>query len=57
MYMIAIHFFSVYFDADDDCNSLDFQLGNYAQGVTSAATRSWSIKVSQYSCDYENLAP
>lgn len=49
--------YHVYVDADDDCNSLDFQLGNAAVGVTSLATRSWSIKVSQYSCDYENLAP
>jgi hypothetical protein len=48
---------SVYFDADDDCHSLDFQLGNNAQGISTVATRSWSIKITQYSCDYENLAP
>ena len=48
--------FSVYFDASDDCNSLDFQLGNVARGITSIATRSWAIKVSQYSCSYDNLA-
>ena len=56
MMSISIYF-SVYFDADDDCNSLDFQLGNYAEGVSSTATRSWSIKVTQYACDYENKAP
>ena len=49
--------FSVYFDASDNCNSLDFQLGNVAKGVSASATYSWSIKVNQYSCDYENLAP
>jgi len=49
--------YHVYFDADDDCHSLDFQLGNNAQGISTVATRSWSIKITQYSCDYENLAP
>ena len=48
---------SVYFDASDACNSLDFQFGNVAQGLSTVATRSWSIKINQYSCDYENLAP
>ena len=52
-----LNFFLVYFDASDECNYLDFQLGNVARGITSIATRSWSIKVSQYSCNYENLAP
>lgn len=46
----------VYFDASDDCHSLDFALGATALGTT-LATRQWSIKVSQYSCDYNNLAP
>jgi len=49
--------YHVYFDADDDCHDLNFQLGNVANGVPNVATRSWSIKVSQYACDYENLAP
>jgi hypothetical protein len=49
--------FHVYFDASDNCNSLDFQLGNVAKGVSASATYSWSIKINQYSCDYENLAP
>lgn len=48
--------YHVYFDAVDACNSLDFQLGNNVLGA-STVTRSWSIKVNQYSCDYENLAP
>jgi hypothetical protein len=48
--------YHVYFDASDACNSLDFQLGNNVIGA-STVTRSWSIKVNQYSCDYENLAP
>jgi len=49
--------YHVYFDASDSCNSLNFQLGNVASGLNSIATRSWSIKITQYSCDYENLAP
>jgi len=49
--------FHVYFDASDNCNSLDFQLGAVAKGVSASATYAWSIKVNQYSCDYENLAP
>lgn len=49
--------YHVYFDASDDCHSLNFQLGNVATGIASIATRTWSIKVTQYSCDYENLAP
>ena len=58
MWSIQIYlFFPVYFEASDMCNSLDFQLGNTANGVSTVATRSWSIRVSQYSCDYENLAP
>ena len=38
------------------CNQLTFQLGNMGMG-TSLANRQWSIKITQYSCDYENLAP
>lgn len=52
----TLFFISVYFDASDACNFLDFQFGQTAVG-TSFATRAWSIKVTQYSCDYDNLAP
>ena len=52
-----LYFFSVYFDASDDCNSLDFQFNNVVTGVANAAARSWNIKIMQYSCDYDNLAP
>jgi hypothetical protein len=48
---------SVYVDVcDGSCLSLGFQLGNTGIGAT-LATRSWSIKVTQYDCNYENLAP
>ena len=47
----------VYYDASEECNSLDFQFGNSAVGVASVATRSFSIKVSQISCNDENLPP
>ncbi len=40
----------VYVDASQTCNMLVFQLA-------AAGARSWSIKVSQYNCDYPNLAP
>ena len=49
-------FFSAYFDADDDCNDLDFQFGNTAIDAT-IPSRSFTIRVTQYSCDFENLAP
>ena len=47
----------VYFDASDSCNDVLFNFGPTAQGVTSIATRSFSIKITQFSCDYTNLAP
>jgi len=40
----------IYVDASNDCNTLSFQLAG--QG-----TRMWEIKVTQYSCDFNNLAP
>jgi len=49
--------FHAYFEASDNCNYLDFQLGNNAVGVSAAATRKWSIKITQYACDFENKAP
>ena len=49
--------FSVYFDASDACNSLDFQFGNSATGISSIATRSYSIKATQISCNSDLLAP
>ncbi len=48
---------TAYFEASDACNYLDFQFANKPIGVTALATRSFSIKVTQYSCDYDNLAP
>lgn len=49
--------YHVYFEASDACHNLNFQLGNVANGLPNIPTRTWSIKISQYSCDYENLAP
>jgi hypothetical protein len=49
--------YHVYFDANEACNSLDFQFGNVARGITAIPTRSFSIRVTQYSCNYNNLAP
>ena len=51
-----MYIFLVYFEASQSCNDLDFQLGNVAVGTTTA-TRAWSIKISQYSCSFDNLAP
>ena len=47
----------VYFDASPQCNSLDFSFANAAVLVGTVASRAWNIKVTQYSCDYINLAP
>jgi len=47
----------MYVDSSERCNDLSFQLGSAANGVSAIATRKWSIKVTQYSCDYNNLAP
>ena len=43
---------AVYVDASDACNDLTFTLG-----ATASTARQWNIKVTQYSCDYSNLAP
>ncbi len=48
--------FAVYLDSVTNCNMLCFQLGNTATGAA-IPTRSWNIKVTQYSCDFDNLAP
>lgn len=42
----------MYVDASDACNELSFQLGS-----ASSVNRQWSIKITQYSCSYDNLAP
>ena len=42
--------FLVYVDASDACNTLSFNIG-------SAGTASWTIKVAQYTKDFNNLAP
>ncbi len=52
-----LSFSVVYFEASSDCNSLDFELGSQVVGVTSFATRTWSIKVTQISCTDPNLPP
>lgn len=41
---------AVYVDAATDCITLSFVLDG-------ASDPEWSIQVSQYSCDYSNLAP
>ncbi|XP_059097284.1 uncharacterized protein LOC131891672 [Tigriopus californicus] len=41
----------MYVDSTSACNELVFQLGS------NSAVRQWSIKVTQYSCGYPNLAP
>ena len=46
----------MYVDADKACNDLAFLLGNTASG-TALATRSWSVRVTQFDCGSPNLAP
>ena len=57
LHILLTYYFLVYFDANEACNSLDFQFGNAARGITAIPTRSFSIRVTQYSCNYNNLAP
>ena len=45
----------MYVDASEACNDLGFNLGAQATGTTTA--REWRIVVTQYSCDFDNLAP
>ena len=47
---------SVYVDSSESCNDLAFILGTSAVDTT-LATRSWTIRVTQYDCSYQNLAP
>jgi len=42
----------MYVDASEMCNNLAFQLG-----TSNDVMKQWTIKVTQYSCDYSNLAP
>merc|ERR1711953_419741 len=42
--------------AQEECSELNFNLGQTATGA-SLATRSWSIRVTQYDCGFENAAP
>ncbi len=55
----TFHSFVVYVESSDCCNQLAFKLGSGvgAQSGTSLATRSWQIKVTQFSCNSNNLAP
>ena len=43
-------FISVYFDANDNCNDLNFQFGSTLLGQAAKATRQFDIKISQISC-------
>ena len=46
----------MYVDASTACNDLNMILGNAGVGA-SITTRSWSVRITQYSCNYPNLAP
>jgi len=46
----------VYFDASNGCHDLAFQFGQTGLGNT-IPTRAFSIKVTQYACSHNNLAP
>ena len=47
----------MYFDADNDCHDLAFALGQTGIDASIPTNRQISFKVTQYSCDYNNLAP
>ncbi len=46
----------VYVDASASCNDLMFQFGSTVVGTT-AVSRAWRIKITQYSCAFPNKAP
>lgn len=43
----------MFVDASEACNILSFQIGP----AVGSATREWAIKITQFACDYHNLAP
>ena len=45
-------FILVYFDANDNCNDLNFQFGSTLLGQAAKATRQFDIKISQISCKW-----
>ena len=47
----------IYVDASESCNDLVFAFSTTARGVSTLASRSFSIKITQYACDFVNLAP
>lgn len=42
----------MYLDSSEMCNELAFNIG-----TTTTVTRSWTIKITQYDCNFNNLAP
>ena len=48
---------AVYFDASEACHAVGFTFGNNANGLSTIATRTWNIKVSQIPCASDLLAP
>lgn len=47
---LEYYHFAVYFEANDNCNNLNFAFGSTVLGVTAKATRQFDIKISQISC-------
>jgi hypothetical protein len=43
----------VFIDASEACNILSFHIGDDG----GSSTVEWAIKVTQFACDYHNLAP
>ena len=56
-YNLITLLFLVYVDASDACNDLNFLLGDTAATGTTLASRSWSVRVTQYECGSQLLAP
>ncbi len=48
----------LYVDASGmECNDLVFQIGGETVGMAAQVNRQWTIKATQFSCDFDNLAP
>ena len=45
----------MYVDASEGCVNVNFKIGSSA--LSSKNSRKWNIKITQFKCDYINLAP
>lgn len=47
----------MYVSASEMCNTMNFKLGSGVFGISALPQRNWKIRVTQFECTYNNLAP